>query len=340
MKYNIDWIFDSTNTGGKISECHINVEEHKEIKFISFKIQENQSGRDKSRSLGYGFSVATVYDHTDAPSPNYNHDKTRATQYKVRQFFDKELDMNTMSTVNHVYLMRGTKESVFACAKALFQNFPLDQKDQSKIFDFLETGIFTHQQVFENILTLIFQNNFQAAYTKAVEAEKQGYKGILYHVAEVLLDKGYIQPAYVAFSTVPSSDDNYVKAQITAAKLAATPRVPFDSDAEKRKAVFTHCQNAGEAGQEFIDNFFCNLSGLDGSEEYQVKNIKPDFETLTSFAEVIAKQQREIQELRKKLSKFEDNNNASSHPSPFFTKRSSTEIVAIEVQEASAPQNN
>lgn len=313
MKYDLTWTFNKDYQQNKIFFCECKLKDHPTVKSFTFSIQEKgqyKSKEGKSVSiLDYGFGINTKTDRTGTEKPYYNPDKTRQIQFSVKSLFSHlGLEINSWSDPTRLNLLKATKDSTIACAKTFFPHLSLTKDDQDKILEFLETGIFTHQQVFEKILTFIYEQKIQQAFDEAVWCEKKGYKGILYQIGQATFDLKHFQPAYVIFSSVPASDPNYIKAQLAAAKLAALPQVPFKNEAEKYKAVFTHCQNAGKEGQLFIDNFFKNATHLNDSEEYEIKNVQTNFETLVNLANIIAQQQDEIMHLRQKLSAYADKN--------------------------------
>lgn len=326
-RYEIKWSFSKDRRLAKQFSCECSMVNHSEVASFTFCITED---RDYVSGLRYFFNINNVTVR-EKDSIGTVAESTRAIQRSVKGYFSGlGVRMNDMSSYSSVTLQDATKESTIACAKALFRNIDIDKEDKKQILEFLESGIISHKELLSQIIDLVLKGNVQAAYDKAQLSEQHGYKGIMYQLGEVFFDKKYIQPAYTVMSEVPKTDPNYTKAQITAAKLAASPEVPFDSEAERLKTIFTHCQNSGQEGQSFIDHYFRGLTKLDDSQEHQIKDVKANFETLASFAAIIAEQGDEIKRLKRKLAKAkESKQETTGSSSTFWSKKSVVEVVDV-----------
>lgn len=309
MTYEIEWNYSTNYSGKKVFSVRCNLKDHPSIESFFIVIEES----DRSQNLKYDFSIRTITDRTGTQVPYYNHATTAAIQKQVfGNFAHLELDINDSSSPTLLVLLHATKESTLASTLVLFKLIKLNKEDEQKITNFLQTGIFTHKQLFEIILELIDQGKIQEAYDKANSSEKQGYKGMMFQVATVLAERNCTQPAYVSFSNVPVKDEKFAEAQIAAAKLAAQPQLPFANHKERLKAIFTHCQHAGPAGRPFIDNYFMTFTKLHDTK-YKIEDIQTNFETLANMANVIALQNDEIQLLHKQLAELK-NRRGSNYP--------------------------
>lgn len=327
MKYQLQWSHStSIITGKKCFDLRGSLQDHPLIESFYIKIEED----DALPKLNYIFYIDTI----SVTGPG-NAVTMRANQKKLlSNFTHLKLTINDWSSLSSLDLINGTKESVLACTLIVFKLVEFSKEDQDKITHFVSNGIFTHKQLYTMILELINQNKIQDAYDQAVLAERQDYKGMMFEVATVLSEKGYIQPAYASFASVPARDVNIVEAQIAAAKLATQAEVPFGSHKERLKAIFTHCQNAGPKGQPYIINYFFAATKLDSSK-FKIENIGTDsFETLATCVSIIAIQNDELQHLknenqllRKQLAEY---SNKPVSGSPFFDKEagSKTDQVA------------
>jgi len=315
-KYEIKWTFSKNHQHAKEFSCVCNMVNDSEVESFTFSITED---RNYVSGLRYYFNIEV----RDKGSIGTVLESTRAIQKSVKGYFSGlGVKMNDWSSYSDVTLMDRTKESTLACAEALFRHIDIDKEDKDKILEFLETGIISHKELLSQIIYLVLKGNVQAAYDKAQLSEQHGYKGIMYQLGEVFFDNNHIQPAYIVMSEVPKTDPNYTKAQITAAKLATSPEVSFASETERLKAIFTHCENSGQEGQAFIDHYFRGLTKLGDNDYHQIKDVKANFETLASFAAIIAEQGDEIKRLKKKLAKAkESKQEATGSTSPFWSKK-------------------
>lgn len=316
MKYQLQWGNTSSIRGKKCFDVRCRIQDHPLIQSFYIKIEED----DALPKLNYLFDIDTI----SVTGPG-NGEKMRANQKTLLSYFAHlKLNMNDWSSFSSLNLIDATKDSTLACTLILFKLVDLSKKDQDEITQFINNGIFTHKQLYAMILELVNQNKLQDAYDKAVLAERQDYKGMMFETATLFLEKGHIQPAYGSFASVPAKDESIVEAQIAAAKLATRDEVHFSSHKERLKAIFTHCQNAGPEGQPYIINYFFIATKLD-STKYKIENVGTDFETLATLVSIIAIQNDELQHLknenqllRKQLAEATD---TTASTSPFFDKK-------------------
>lgn len=315
MKYEIKWEYSTNSSNQKKFQIKCELTDHPSIKSFWITIEE----RNSFQNLKYDFWIEIIEGKTTKET-----NKTK--QSVIDNFVSVKVSKNVGASIDSFSLFPEVKESALDCATVLLRLITLNDEDQSKIMNFIQTGIFTPKQLFEIILDLINQCKIQEAYDKASSSEKQGYKGIMFQVATTLSERNYFQPAYLSFASVPPTDEKFMEAQISAAKLATKPEVSFPGHPERLKTIFTHCQNAGELGQPFIDNYFMHFTRLN-EFGLEVKNVGTNFETLANLGNiiaqqnsVIAKQNEEIEKLRKQLAERDNKSNANY---PFFSDKSS-----------------
>lgn len=291
-KYELKWEHSKTYRGKKQYSVSCKLQGHPTIK--SFKIGVRES--DDSNNLEYDFSVTTIMVHVDGPNKNnkyYDGDATRDIKEKVLSSFTPlKISINHSADPDGFRLFSfATKEQTLACTEVICKVANISHIDTTNIINFVQTGIFSDKQVMEKIIAQVDQQKIQEAFDEAGELEEQGYKGIMFRLANHLLARGHMQPAYLSFSEVPERDEKYKESQLAAAKLAADSNVSFDERINRSETIFNHFKNAGAEGRFHIDKLFERYIGVKVKvvgADVKVKVVGTDFETVAKLSEAIA----------------------------------------------------
>ncbi len=318
MGYALNWSFGLNYMEKKEFTVQCNIDNDPIVKSFSIKIAETYA----PNNLSYSFDINYHCSRKGCTGIGYNPEETKiigdklASNFSIKGFSLYHNDCDTRLWLEKPQL---NPESITDCCQILFTLIDISTEDKDKIFAFIQEGIFSDNQMLDNIYKLISPHTLQKAFDKAILAEHQGYPGILFEVASSFLGRGYIQPAYLAFSNIPASSPKFIDAQLIAANLASKIDIPDQK--ERLKIIFTHCLNAGKQGQPIIDETFKSFTGLSDSK-HSIKNVKPDFDTLMNLASIIAAQNNEIEKLKNKNNRLtqqlDEKNEASYHSPKFF----------------------
>lgn len=274
MQYKIDW-----SAGFR---CVVNVENHPLIKYVHF------SAYKRIIDLKTG---DTLHEYSLLIESRSSGERT-----KLLALF-KKFPFTEQSGYPRI-LLKDSMEAMLECLLILANEVAISSQDQEKIESFIKTCLPPKPEIIADFIQSARQNSDEVRTMLDRALSIDGlFKGALYELAEYFLTVHDVSLPYEFFTQVSEDDPHYQSAQLKAAKIAANLDFHYSIYGSREEDIRFHCQNAGEEGAKFLEQYLTSVS----EKESIVTEEQPNSSLHAVIAQkkqIISEQQKEITLLR------------------------------------------